>query len=125
LEPQLNTAMRGDRRDTTTPEAIIEDLNAVLLGKALSSGSRARLEGWMLDSNITATLLHAGLPQGWRVGDKSGSGDNATRDDMGIILRPERAPIIAAVFYTQSPETFASREKLIAETGRIIPETFA
>jgi beta-lactamase class A len=124
FEPELNTAISGDPRDTTTPAAMTRDLNAVLLGKVLRNGSRGRLEGWMLGSKITATLLQAGLPPSWRVGDKSGSGDNATRNDIGIILRPQGAPILAAVYDTQSTQAPATRDKLIAETGRIIAQTF-
>jgi beta-lactamase class A len=124
FEPALNTAIPGDPRDTTTPAAMVGDLHGVLLGKVLTEGSRQQLETWMLDSRITASLLRAGVPQGWRVADKSGSGDNGTRNDIGIILPPGAAPIVAAVYYTQSPEPQASREKVLAETGRIIARTF-
>ncbi len=120
LEPALSTAIPGDPRDTTTPDAMVHDLNLVLVGKALSDASRGRLENWMLDSKITGNLLHAGLPNGWRVGDKSGSGEHGTRNDIGIILPPGAAPIVAAVYYTGSVEPRSSREQVIAEAGRII-----
>ncbi len=123
-EPDLNAAIPGDPRDTTTPDAMIRNLDAVLLGKALSDASHARLEGWMLAGQITANLLHAGLPDGWRVGDKSGSGEHGTRNDIGIILPPRAAPILAAVYYTEAPGPLSSREQVIAETGRIIADTF-
>jgi beta-lactamase class A len=125
FEPELNTAIPGDPRDTTTPDAMTRDLHAVLLGTTLAGATRARLQSWMLDSKITRTLLRAGLPQGWRVADKSGSGDTGTRNDIGLILPPSAAPILAAVYYTQSTEPLAARETLVAETGRIIAQTFA
>ncbi|MDR3515828.1 MAG: class A beta-lactamase [Azospirillaceae bacterium] len=124
FEPDLNSAITGDPQDTTTPDAMIRNLDVVLLGKVLANGSRARLQNWLLDSKITATLLHAGLPPDWRVGDKSGTGENGTRNDIGSILPPKRAPILAAVYYTQSTGSPASRDKLIADTGRIIAQTF-
>ena len=74
---------------------------------------------------ITASLLHAGVPAGWRVADKSGSGENGTRNDIGIILPPKAAPILAAIYYTQSTETLALREKVLADAGRIIAGTFS
>jgi beta-lactamase class A len=123
IEPALNTAIPGDPRDTTTPDAMVRDLNVVLLGKTLSGASRTQLQEWLLDSKITGTLLHAGLPNGWRVGDKSGSGEHGTRNDIGIILPPKAAPILAAVYYTESTAPLSSREQVIAETGRIIAET--
>ena len=125
FEPALNTAVRGDPRDTTTPEAMTRNLHVVLLGDALTGGSRGQLETWMLDGRITASLLHAGVPAGWRVADKSGSGENGTRNDIGIILPPKAAPILAAIYYTQSTETLALREKLLADAGRIIAGTFS
>ena len=125
FEPELNTATPGDPRDTTTPNAMISDLHVVSSGKALTDNSRERLENWMLDSKITANLLQAGLPQGWRVADKSGSGQNGTRNDIGILFPPKGAAILATVYYTQSAESLALRERLIAATGRIIARTFA
>jgi beta-lactamase class A len=123
IEPALNAAIPGDPRDTTTPDAMVRNLNVVLLGKTLSGASRAQLQAWLLDSRITGTLLHAGLPNGWRVGDKSGSGEHGTRNDIGIILPPKAAPILAAVYYTESAAPLSSREEVIAETGRIIAQT--
>ena len=40
-EPDLNTAIPGDPRDTTCPDAMIHNLDAVLVGKSLSDASRA------------------------------------------------------------------------------------
>ncbi|WP_419760698.1 class A beta-lactamase [Acidisoma sp.] len=125
FEPALNTAVPGDPRDTTTPEAMVRDLHVVLLGNALTKSSRGRLETWMLDGRITASLLRAGVPPHWRVADKSGSGENGTRNDIGIILPPKAAPVLAAIYYTRSTETLASRENVLADTGRIIARTFS
>jgi beta-lactamase class A len=125
IEPALNTAIPGDPRDTTTPNAMVRDLNVVLLGTALGNASRKSLENWMLATKITSTLLRAGLPQGWRVGDKSGSGQHGTRNDIGIILPPSGRPILACVYYTGSTEPLASRERVLAQVGHIIYRRFA
>lgn len=125
IEPSLNEATPGDPRDTTAPESMAEDLNTVLLGPVLTPSSRQLLEGWMLDNQITNSLLRAGMPTGWRVADKSGSGENGTRNDIGLILPPApRLPIIATVFYTDSPQDAAGRDALIAQVGQIIAATF-
>lgn len=124
IEPALNSAIPGDPRDTTTPAAMVQDLNQVLLGTVLSTGSRNHLESWMLEGQITNALLRAGVPSGWRVADKSGSGSNGTRNDIGIILRPKAAPILACVYYTGSKTSLSSQNQVIAETGRIIAQAF-
>ncbi|MBF0436850.1 MAG: class A beta-lactamase [Magnetococcales bacterium] len=123
-EPDLNSATIDDPRDTTTPNAMAENVIRLLLGGVLSDVSRERLKSWLLDSPITASLLRAGLAKGWHVADKSGSGDNGTRNDIGIILPPDAAPIVAAVYYTQSPLKGASRDQVIADIGGIIVQTF-
>jgi beta-lactamase class A len=125
LEPELNSAIPGDPRDTTSPAAMIRNLDAVLLGKNLSDASRMRLEAWMFNSTITGSLLRAGMPEGWRVADKSGAGANGTRDDVGLIARPGAAPLLAAVYYTQAPGDMAAQDRVIADTGRIIARAFA
>lgn len=124
-EPTLNTAIPGDPRDTTTPTAMARDLDTILLGHVLSSSSRRLLTDWMLDNQITNNLLRAGVPKGWRVADKSGSGDHGTRNDIGLILPPSpRPPIIACVYYTDSPQPAPLRDALIAKTGQIITHAF-
>ena len=123
-EPTLNEATPGDMRDTTSPYAMARDIDAILRGQVLTTPSRQLLEGWMLDNQITNPLLRAGVPAGWRVADKSGSGDHGTRNDIGLILPP--APggaIIAAVYYTESPQPASARDALIAKTGQIIAST--
>lgn len=125
IEPELNAGTPGDPRDTTSPAAMVRNLEAVLLGKALSQGSRARLESWMLDSPVTGALLRAGLPATWRVADKSGAGDNGTRNDIAMIVRPGGAPLLAAVYCTQVAGDLAARDRLLADTARIVARAFA
>ena len=125
IEPALNSAIPGDPRDTTSPAAMVRDLDVVLVGKALSDASRKRLQTWMFDSTITNTLLRAGMPEGWRVADKSGAGENGTRNDIGMITRPGTAPLLAAVYYTQAPGDRAAHDRVLADVGRIIARAFA
>ena len=48
VEPALNDVPPGDTRDTTTPLAMLRDLQLTVLGKVLSPASRDRLAGWMV-----------------------------------------------------------------------------
>lgn len=123
-EPELNTAIPGDPRDTTSPAAMVHDLDEVLLGKVLTPASRQRLEGWMENGKVSGKLLRASLPSGWRIGDKSGAGDHGTRNDIAILRPPHGAPILVAAYYTGSAGPLSSRERVIAETGRIVVDTF-
>jgi beta-lactamase class A len=123
-EPTLNTAIAGDQRDTTSPQAMIADLKRILLGEELSAASRQQLEAWLIDDRVSAKRIRAGLPPTWRAGDKTGSGDNGTANTVAILWPPSGAPILAAVYYTGSSASADLRNAVHAEIGRIIAQTF-
>ncbi|MFH6785357.1 MULTISPECIES: class A beta-lactamase [Methylobacterium] len=123
-EPTLNTALAGDPRDTTSPAAMVGLLDNVLLGRALSGDSRAKLVGWMQESPTGLKRVRAGLPDGWRTADKTGTGDNGTANVVALIHRPDGAPILAAVYLTGSPAEPAARDAVHAEIGRLIARSF-
>lgn len=123
-EPALNEATPGDDRDTTTPRAMTEDMRQVLLGDVLSEASRRQLEAWLIDDKVGDKRLRAGIPLTWRIGDKTGSGDHGTANTIGILWPPERAPIIAAVYYTESSAPMDVRNAIHQEIGALIAETF-
>jgi hypothetical protein len=73
-EPELNEVRPGDPRDTTAPVAMLEILRKTVLGTALSASSRKQLIAWLVANKTGDKRLRAGVPRGWRVGDKTGSG---------------------------------------------------
>jgi beta-lactamase class A len=123
-EPGLNEATPSDERDTTSPRAMAEDMRQALLGDVLSEASRLKLEAWLIDDRVGDKRLRAGLPLGWRIGDKTGSGDHGTANTIAIIWPPERAPILAAVYYTESSAPMDVRNAIHKEIGALIAETF-
>jgi len=123
-EPTLNEARPGDRRDTTTPAAMVGSLQALLLGPTLPPESRARLEGWMVACTTGGTRLRAGLPPDWAEGDKTGSGARGTVNDVAILRPPHRAPILVAAYFTGSSASGKDRDAVLADVGRIVAEAF-
>ena len=101
-----------------------EDMRRVLIGDALSEASRRQLTAWLIDDKVGDKRLRAGLPPSWRIGDKTGSGDRGTTNTIAIIWPPERAPIIAAVYYTGSSAPMDARNAVHKEIGGLIAETF-
>jgi len=122
-EPTLNEAKPGDERDTTTPEAMLGDMERILLGDELKPQSRMQLEAWLVGNTTGAQRLRAGLPPDWKVGDKTGSG-NKTSNDIAIIRPPGRKPILAAVYLTETKVDSTARDKAIADVGRVIAELY-
>jgi beta-lactamase class A len=85
----------------------------------LSAVSRDRLIGWLLACKTGGKRLRAGLPSDWRVGDKTGGGNNGTANDIAVAWPPGRAPILVAVYFTGSTIADDARSAVIAEAGRI------
>jgi beta-lactamase class A len=119
IETELNEAKPGDPRDTTTPVAMLDTMQRLLISDALSASSRDRLIGWLLASKTGARRLRAGLPADWRVGDKTGTGNNGTANDVAIAFPPGRAPILITAYYTESTIPDDARNAVIAEAGRL------
>lgn len=114
------TDERGERRDTTSPLAMAADLERVMLGPVLRPPSRALLTEWMIGARTGAGRLKAGLPAGWRLGHKTGTGMHGSSNDVGIVWRPGSAPLAVAVFLTASPLGDASRDEVIADVARAV-----
>lgn len=95
-EPDLNSAIPGDPRDTTSPRAIAQTYTKLVLGDALGGADRNQLLTWMLANQSTVSRFGAGVPAGWRLADKTGGGDYASRNDVGVTWTPDGAPIVIA-----------------------------
>jgi beta-lactamase class A len=120
IEPDLNEALPGDPRDTSTPAAMLSDLRALALGNALSPSSRAQLTGWLIQNKTGDKRLRAGLPTGWKLGDKTGSGARGTTNDLAIVWPPKHAPVLVAVYLTGATVNDDQRNLTIAAVGKKI-----
>lgn len=113
-EPELNEATPGDLRDTTTPRAMTTALRAAMLGESLSASGREQLVRWMQATQTNSKRLRAGLPAGWRLGSKTGTGSRGTTNDVGVFWPPGRAPVVVAVYLTESGADEATRNAAVA-----------
>jgi beta-lactamase class A len=123
-EPTLNESLPGDPRDTTSPRAMAATMQKVLLGDALSDASRRQLQTWLINDKVGDKRLRAGLPGSWRIGDKTGTGERGSTNAVAIIWPPDRAPLIATVYYTDSSAPMDARNAIHKEIGGLIAETF-
>lgn len=122
-ETALNEARPGDPRDTTTPAAAAESLHRLVLGDVLSESARRQLEEWLVGNKVGGPLLRAGLPQGWRIGDRTGAGGHGSRAIVAVIRPPGRKPVVAALYLTETGATMDERNAAIAEIGRALADT--
>ena len=124
IEPELNSAIPGDERDTTTPAAICSDIQRLLLGDALSEASRRQLEDWLQRNETGGPMIRAGVPKNWILGDKTGRGSNGATNDIAIMRPPDRAPILLAIYSVGSTATPTDRAAAVAEVAKIVAESF-
>ncbi len=120
-EPSLNTALPGDERDTTTPQAMVQSLQKLLLGDVLEGYARALLQQWLADSRTGDKRVRAGMPGDWKVGGKTGSGERGTACDTLIVWpTAQSAPLLVTAYLTGSPLDGAGREAVLARAGEAI-----
>lgn len=93
-EPEMSDWEPGKQADTTTPRAIGEGYVELLLGRTLNQPDRRRLTRWMLGNRTGDATLRAGLPSGWTIAEKTGSGAYGTRNDIGVAWTDGGVPIL-------------------------------
>jgi len=119
-EPTLNEGTPGDERDTTTPAAIAATYAAVALGDALDDDERALVVEWLVGNTTGDARIRASVPDGWTVGDKTGSGGYGTMNDVAVLWPPDRPPLVLAVLTTRDAEGAEPVETVIAEAASIV-----
>ena len=119
-EPTLNEALPGDPRDTSSPTWMMRDLQRLALGDVLAPPSRERLVAWLLACKTGEGKLRAGLPAGWKIGDKTGSGERGTENDLAIVWPVGRRPMMVAVYLTGVTGDRAHALAAIAAVGKAL-----
>lgn len=125
IEPFLNQETAGDPRDTTTPAAMASTLRHLVLGDALSPDSRARLTDWLVGCRTGGDRLRAGVPAGWRVGDKTGGGERGATNDIAVLWPPGRAPLVVSAYLVESTAPQDRRNAALAAVGRAVAQAIA
>lgn len=117
IEPKLNPY------DTTTPDAMLGNMQKLLLGDALSQSSRELLTRWLVDCQTGLQSLRAGFPVGWRAGDKTGQWDGSgahANNDIAIVWPTGRKPLLVAAYYMTHATDVDERKAVLADVGRVV-----
>lgn len=122
LEPQLNDVGPGDVRDTTTPEAAASSLRKLVLGDVLTAASRRQLEAWLVANKVGGPVLRATIPDGWKIADRTGSGDYGGRSVIAVVWPAKgdalmAGPVVVAMYLTETKLTLDERNTVLAEVG--------
>lgn len=125
-EPQLNSAIPGDPRDTSTPAEMQHSLHRIALGDVLALPQQQLLQTWLKNNTTGNFKIRASVPKTWAVGDKTGSGDYGTTNDIAIIW-PTRcmSPIVMAIYFTHHHKDAHAHDEVIASITKILINEFA
>ena len=121
-EMELNASVPGDMRDTTTPRAMMQDTQKLLLSDdVLEPEQREKLKAWMLGNTTGAGRIRSAVRStGWPVADKTGSGDYGTANDIAIVYAPKTAFAVAIYFTGVTPKETAPQDEVVDEAARIV-----
>ena len=119
FEPEMNR-LDGDK-DTAVPLRIVENLRSMFIHPLprLSDGPRHKLLGWMFNTPTGLDRIKAGVPVGWRVAHKTGTGGYGPTNDIGLLYPPNGQPVIVAAYYHATGATSDdANAAVIAEATR-------
>lgn len=115
-EPTLNENAEGDERDTTSPVAMATVM-ARLIFKDMPTPPAQQLRGWLESSTTGKARIRAGLPQGWQVGDKTGSCGTAY-NDVAVLQSPGGKDYVLAIYLDRPTVDAEKADAAIADTTR-------
>lgn len=118
-EPGMNVVPAGEQRDTTTPLSMLGLMRSLLIGDVLTPASRKRLTDWLIDNRTGGSRLRAGLPAGWRIGDKTGT-YGPMNNDIAIIWPPAGGPLLLTSYYQNETASAAQRNAVHAELAALV-----
>lgn len=123
-ETDLNEAVPGDIRDTSTPKALATTLKAFTVDGVLPPEKQEVLIDWLKRNTTGDELIRAAVPEGWAVGDKTGAGSYGTRNNIAIIWPPNQAPIVMAVMSSRTEQEASYDNALIAKSAKVVLDAF-
>lgn len=95
-------------------------LVSVVFGDVLETKYRKQLQQWMIEHHTGDNRIRAVAPQGWTVGDKTGTCAYGTTNDVGFIIPPQGVyPIIVSVFFTQDAQENQPNEMALQAVAHI------
>jgi len=120
-EPELNRFTPGDPARTSSARALGEGLASYALGDALDPAVREAYVGWLTASTTGLDAIRAGTPEGWVVGDKTGTaGRYGSRNDLAVVWPPGREPIVLAVLTDHPDEVAEPDDAVLAAAARAV-----
>lgn len=115
----------ADPMDGATPVAIVGALARLERGELLSASATRHVLSVMADSRTGPKRLRGGLPEGWRIFHKTGTGQDlgATStgyNDVAVLVAPDGHAYAVAVMIGRTTHGIPARQALMSNVTRAI-----
>lgn len=115
-ELEHNTAIPGDKRDTSTPKSMATSLGNLSFGHALNDTNRELFHDWLIGNTTGDNRIRAAADKDWIVGDKTGTcGVYGAANDIAVIWSGNFSPLVMAIYTHKTDPTAKHSDKVIAE----------
>jgi beta-lactamase class A len=129
LDPALRRARLKayleDPDDGAAPEALVRALARLQRGELLSPPTTRRFLEILAATTTGPARLKAGLPTGWSIAHKTGTGQDLADlstgyNDVGLLTAPDGRRFAAAVMIASTRAPVPARQALMAEVARAV-----
>ncbi|QIV94463.1 class A beta-lactamase [Allofrancisella frigidaquae] len=120
-EPAINNVNLRDNLNKTTPRIIAKDLNKVAFDKKiLNKKNQSLFKKWLQENDTGKNRIAFNIPEEWKIGDKTGTCEYGTTNDVAIIWPKNKKPIIISIFYTQVDKNAKANDIVIQKITKIL-----
>jgi beta-lactamase class A len=119
-EPALNSAIPSDKRDTTTPLAMANSVQKLVLGDALNHSQRKLIQNWLTHCKTGNNRIRSGVPKNAIVADKTGTGGYGSIGDVGVVWRKDASPVVLGIYVRNNQKNAHTSDKVIAQVTQIV-----
>lgn len=125
-EPYLNSNP-SKTDDTVMPLSMAQSFQQLALGNALGNSQRQLFQSWLKQSQTGFKRIRASVPNGWLVGDKTGSGGGTNgygvTNDVAILWPPKHGPLIIAIYFVSHDPNADVNDAAVADAAKIVIST--
>jgi beta-lactamase class A len=121
LEPTINKVDLTTNLNKTTPKIMARDINKLAFSDdILDKEHRLLLKEWLKENDTGDNRIASQIPDHWEIGDKTGTCEYGSTNDVAIIWPEDNRAIAMSIFYTQSEKNAKSSDKVLQKVTKIL-----